>query len=68
MVILNVVIIVRSTTAINNVTVTIVMVPRVAMRSRDTTDGGVVDVSKEANHLFSAIQVTMTIVVNVVQY
>ena len=30
------------------------------MRSHDTTDGGMVDLSEEANHLFSAIQVTMT--------
>ncbi|XP_065894550.1 bifunctional 3'-5' exonuclease/ATP-dependent helicase WRN-like [Dysidea avara] len=31
---------------------------RAAMRSHDTTDGGMVDLSKEANHLFSAIQIT----------
>ncbi|XP_065905790.1 bifunctional 3'-5' exonuclease/ATP-dependent helicase WRN-like isoform X2 [Dysidea avara] len=31
---------------------------RAAMRSHDTTDGGMVDLSEEANHLFSAIQIT----------
>jgi len=34
------------------------------MTSHDTTDGGVVDLSKEANHLFLAIQVTMTIIID----